>query len=183
MQRIKTATSWRHWPVIEQCIVLKRKLAFAEINRMTVVIFCLVLAVIYAAIVYLDVKRVSDFLGIALLYFATLMLALQPEQARTEDEEIYKEKQKRHVRIALGFVVFGTLMQFASFNLDKNHSQEDAKVKDAQLNAIQKQFENVEVRLKELESRSTVMVRDLDHVKSVLEASKGDLASSVRPHR
>lgn len=186
-EEIKTGTGWIHWPIFEPFFELKRKVALGDLSlfgRFGLVLFVIVLGGSCAAIVSFDIKRLSDFGGIFVLYLATLMLALQPEGTPEDTADTLRVKQKRHVRIALGFVVFGTMMQIASFNLDGRHSTKEDELKATrarELANVDKKVSLAVTKLKELETKSVVLAQNLDQAKSELASVKGIVESrSIR---
>lgn len=190
-QQYKTATSWRHWPVIEQFFELKRKVAIGEAGRLGIIAFAVVLLASSSLIIAFGLKGFSDFAGIFVLYLATLMLALQPQGAPGEDDSSLRAKQKRHLRIALGFVVFGTMMQISSFELSRSEAKGEIERRlavDQSIGQVQKAAVLTENRLNELEKASAVMAQDLARAQSEIQKLKkfaehvganGSLGSSV----
>lgn len=112
------------------------------------------------------------------------MLALQPEGTPEDTEGTLRVKQKRHLRIALGFVAFGTMMQISSFHLDGRHSTEEDKLKATrarELDNVDKKVSLAVIKLKELETKSVVLAQNLDQAKSELASVKGIVESrSIR---
>jgi hypothetical protein len=181
-QQYKTATGWRHWPVMEQFFELKRKVAIGEMSSLGIFAFAVVLFVSSSLIIAFGLKGLSDFAGIFVLYLATLMLALQPEGTPGEDDSSLRAKQKRHLRIALGFVVFGTMMQFSSFHLSRSEAKSEIERKlaiDQSISQIQKAAVLAENRLNELEKASAVKAQDLARAQSEIQKLK-ESAEHVR---
>lgn len=171
-QQIKTATGWRHWPIIEQFFELKSKVAFGEVSGLDRVVFAVVVAVSSWAIIHFGVKRVADFAGIVVLYLATLLLALQPEWTTGDSDSSLRAKQKRHIRIALGFVIFGTVMQISSFQLGITEAVVETNKRIALDKSMDKATRLTEKRLKLLEEATAVQAQGLAQAKSEILTMK-----------
>ena len=174
-QQFKTATGWRHWPLIEQFVELKSKVALGEASRLGLLVFAVVLFASSWAILRFDIKEFSDFASIFVLYLATLMLALQPEGTPGENSSSLRAKQKRHLRIALGFVAFGAMMQMASFHLNSTHSKEETERRvsiDRSISQIELATRLAEKRLHFLEEANAAQAKDLTETKSEIQTIK-----------
>ena len=156
LQENKKDKTWRDWPIIEQFIQLKRKIAFTELSWLWRVLFAIILLVSMVCVLHFEIKRAADFAGIFFLYLATLMLALQPERTSGESDESLAPKQKRHIRIALGFVVFGTAMQLSSFNLSGKETNDE----------IETRLDRLESQLNPSEQKNVVQADALAKAKS-----------------
>lgn len=162
-------TGWRGWPIIEQFIELKRKVALDELRDLYIVFFATILLASFAAVISFEIKRFADFVGIFVLYLATLMLALPPERTSEEDDKTLRDKQRRHIRIALGFVAFGTGMQMSSFHLSGKEANDKT---EARIRQFEETARSTETRLKSLEEENAAQAYALAQARSEIQTMK-----------
>lgn len=183
-QTISTATGWRHFPIIENVVELKRKLAICN-AKWASFFFLVAVGVCCYFIISFQAKRLSDFLALFLLYAATLLLAMPPERTASDNDITWRDKQTRQVRVALGFVVVGTAMQFISFNLgDLETKAEEQKPGVTQkTQEMDKAAALTEERFKTIEAAQATLRNDLLETQSQIRKMQGgaEIPSPIVP--
>jgi len=147
---------------IAQPVELERKqVDVGQVSIRWIIIYGLLIWAITSAVLSLEIKRAADFAGIFVLFLATLILALQPESTSGEKEGRLAAKQKKHIYTAIALVVFGTIMQFSSFDLSRREASE-----------AENRIRQLDRRLEYLEKANAVQADTLAHAESEIKRMK-----------